>query len=178
LSVVELENQPPKPMGLTSTRAVMSKEKAFGRGIWNPARRPEAEEKEGGRVRTTLRNGPERHSVCHYSTTRSSAFLSLAASAGPINGARGVEPPLLDEAVMSPRRNPVVSLESQVPRLEGEIVEIPLLLPQWQASALESAAYQRGVTVAALLRLLLGGFLATQPVSAPVATPCTPARAV
>ena len=36
-----------------------------------------------------------------------------------------------------------------------DVVEVPLLLPGWQVSALEKAAYLRGVTAAEMVRELL-----------------------
>ena len=38
----------------------------------------------------------------------------------------------------------------------GEVVELPLLLPLWQAVALEKAARERGMTTAQMLRRLIG----------------------
>jgi hypothetical protein len=43
---------------------------------------------------------------------------------------------------------------------ENEVVEVSLLLPGWQVTALESAAHDRGVTVAEMVRALLRDFLA------------------
>ncbi len=40
-----------------------------------------------------------------------------------------------------------------------EVVEIPLLLPGWQASVLETVAHQRGLTAGAMVRHLLHDFL-------------------
>lgn len=45
----------------------------------------------------------------------------------------------------------------------SEIVEVPLLLPGWQMSALERAAYLRGITAAEMVRQLLREFIADQP---------------
>jgi hypothetical protein len=42
-----------------------------------------------------------------------------------------------------------------------EVVEVPLLLPGWQVSALASAAQDRGVTVGEMVRSLLRGFIAS-----------------
>lgn len=44
------------------------------------------------------------------------------------------------------------------PTLEG-VVEIPLLLPEWQAEALENLAHTRGLTAAEMVRRLLGSYL-------------------
>jgi hypothetical protein len=46
--------------------------------------------------------------------------------------------------------------------LEGEVIEIPLLLPGWQASALETVAHNRGLTAAEMVRHLLRDFIAGQ----------------
>jgi hypothetical protein len=43
---------------------------------------------------------------------------------------------------------------------EDAVVEIPLLLPNWQAEALESVAYQQGLTAGELIRQLLLDYLA------------------
>jgi hypothetical protein len=43
---------------------------------------------------------------------------------------------------------------------EGEIVEVPLLLPVWQVSALERAALVRGLTAGQMVRQLLHEVLA------------------
>jgi hypothetical protein len=43
---------------------------------------------------------------------------------------------------------------------ETEVVEIPVLLPGWQAMALEDAAHVRGLTAGEMLRHLLAGFFA------------------
>lgn len=37
-------------------------------------------------------------------------------------------------------------------RMDNEVVELPLLLPRWQATALEEAAGSRGMTTGQLLR--------------------------
>ena len=44
-------------------------------------------------------------------------------------------------------------------RPEGEVLEVPLLLPAWQATALEEVAYRQGLTAGALTRRLIGDFL-------------------
>ncbi len=43
---------------------------------------------------------------------------------------------------------------------ETDVVEIPLLLAGWQVSALETAAHDRGLTAAEMVRHVLGDFLA------------------
>jgi len=42
---------------------------------------------------------------------------------------------------------------------DDEVVEIPLLLPTWQAAALVTTAQQHGLTVAEMVRRVLGNFL-------------------
>ena len=42
---------------------------------------------------------------------------------------------------------------------EEDVVEIPLLLPNWQAEALENAAHQQGLTAGEMIRHLLQEFL-------------------
>jgi hypothetical protein len=43
--------------------------------------------------------------------------------------------------------------------LESDVIEIPLLLPGWQVSALETAAHARGLTAAEMVRHVLSEFL-------------------
>jgi hypothetical protein len=45
----------------------------------------------------------------------------------------------------------------------ADVVEVPLLLEGWQMSALERAAYLRGLTAAEMVRQLLREFIAEQP---------------
>ena len=52
-------------------------------------------------------------------------------------------------------------LVSDDPHLDGgDIVEMPLLLAGWQMSALERAAYRRGLTAAEMVRQVLREFIA------------------
>jgi len=44
----------------------------------------------------------------------------------------------------------------------ADVVEIPLLLPGWQAQALEEAAHHRGLTAAEMVRGLLREFIKQQ----------------
>jgi hypothetical protein len=46
--------------------------------------------------------------------------------------------------------------------LEDEVVEVSFLLPAWQVMALESAAHDRGLTAAEMVRSLLRDFIADQ----------------
>jgi hypothetical protein len=43
---------------------------------------------------------------------------------------------------------------------ESEVIEVPLLLPGWQISALERAAHKRGLTAGEMVRHLLRDFFA------------------
>jgi hypothetical protein len=47
-----------------------------------------------------------------------------------------------------------------VPLPTDDVVEIPLLLPDWQVQALEALAHERGLTAGEMVRRLLGEFLA------------------
>ena len=51
-------------------------------------------------------------------------------------------------------------LDFHLPGQEGDIVEVPLLLPVWQVSALERAAHKRGLTAGQMVRQLLHDVLA------------------
>jgi hypothetical protein len=53
--------------------------------------------------------------------------------------------------------------EPCTPLLEGDVVELPLLLPGWQMSKLEKVAHQYGMTTAAMVRHLLRDFLTVAP---------------
>ena len=46
-----------------------------------------------------------------------------------------------------------------IARPGAEVVELGLLLPAWQAGALEAAAHRRGLTAGQLARLLIRDFL-------------------
>jgi hypothetical protein len=59
-------------------------------------------------------------------------------------------------------RNPPPVPDCAVGLLEGEVIEIPLLLPGWQASALETAAHRRGLTAAEMVRHVLRDFIVAQ----------------
>ncbi len=47
---------------------------------------------------------------------------------------------------------------SDISRLDAEMVELALLLPSWQASALESAANDQGLTAGQMVRHLIRDF--------------------
>lgn len=53
--------------------------------------------------------------------------------------------------------------EPREPLMEEEVVELPILLPGWQASFLETLAHQRGLTAGEMVRHLLHDFLTTMP---------------
>jgi hypothetical protein len=46
-----------------------------------------------------------------------------------------------------------------LPPLNGDVVEISLFLPGWQASRLEREAANQGLTAAQMMRRLLGHYL-------------------
>ena len=48
-----------------------------------------------------------------------------------------------------------------VRRLDPEVLELSLLVPQWQMEALELAARGRGLTAGQLIRRLIGNYCAT-----------------
>lgn len=43
--------------------------------------------------------------------------------------------------------------------LDGDVVELALLLPRWQAEAIEEAAHSRGVSAAQMLRKIIAAGL-------------------
>jgi hypothetical protein len=54
-------------------------------------------------------------------------------------------------------------LGGDVRRLDQDMVELSLLVPQWQVEALEVAARGRGFTAAQMLRRLIRNYCATLP---------------
>jgi hypothetical protein len=44
----------------------------------------------------------------------------------------------------------------EITPVDNEVVELSLLLPRWQAAALEQAAHDRGLTAGQMLRRLIG----------------------
>ena len=54
-------------------------------------------------------------------------------------------------------------VSSDVTRQDQEVVELPLLLPRWQAVELEAAARRRGMTTGQMIRRVIGDMLASQP---------------
>ena len=51
-------------------------------------------------------------------------------------------------------------MSSDVTRQDQEVVELPLLLPRWQAVELEAAARRRGMTTGQMLRRVIRELLA------------------
>lgn len=47
----------------------------------------------------------------------------------------------------------------EITSIDAEVVELALLLPRWQAEALEEAAYKRGLTAGQMLRKLIAVWL-------------------
>jgi hypothetical protein len=62
-----------------------------------------------------------------------------------------------------------------ISRLDGEVIEVSLLLPAWQMAALERCASSRGLTLGQLLRLLIRDHLTCQPDPAAPGDPGRPA---
>ena len=50
---------------------------------------------------------------------------------------------------------------AEIARLDQGLVELSLLVPQWQIDALEAAARGRGLTAGQMLRRLIGGYCAS-----------------
>ena len=48
-------------------------------------------------------------------------------------------------------------------RVDNEVVELPLLLPRWQASVLEHAARSRGMTTGQMLRRVIADLFPDAP---------------
>jgi hypothetical protein len=46
--------------------------------------------------------------------------------------------------------------------LDAEVIEVAILLPRWQAVALESAAKQRGMSAGQMLRRMIGAAVGVQ----------------
>lgn len=58
---------------------------------------------------------------------------------------------------------PTIDAPAALARPDHEVVELPLLLPRWQAAELEAAARQRGMTTGQMLRRVIREVLAAQP---------------
>lgn len=52
-------------------------------------------------------------------------------------------------------------------RSDMDVVELPLLLPRWQAQALEAAATRRGMTTGQILRRVIGDLFGNLPTTEP-----------
>ncbi len=58
---------------------------------------------------------------------------------------------------------PVVRSVSGSPAsVDYDVIELPILLPEWQVNALEAAAYERGMTIGQLLRRTFADMFAQQ----------------
>ena len=62
---------------------------------------------------------------------------------------------MTDISVASGFLAPVAGTREITP-LDDEVVELALLLPRWQAEALEEAAHNKGITAGQMLRRLIG----------------------
>ncbi|HXD88238.1 MAG TPA: hypothetical protein VN641_17245 [Urbifossiella sp.] len=67
-----------------------------------------------------------------------------------------VEVPRIGDTVLPTFEPPTINSS----RLDQEVVELPLLLPRWQATELEVAARERGMTTGQMLRRVIGELLA------------------
>jgi len=59
---------------------------------------------------------------------------------------------------MSPLPNERVSEKPRLSFFDGEMTELPVCLPTWQAAALERAAHARGLTAGQMLRGIVQEF--------------------
>ena len=59
---------------------------------------------------------------------------------------------------MSPLPNERVSEKPRLSFFDGEMTELPVCLPTWQAAALEQAAHSRGLTAGQMLRGIVQEF--------------------
>lgn len=57
------------------------------------------------------------------------------------------------------------TLGPDISALDAEMTEMALLLPRWQALALQNAAKKRGMTTAQMLRRMIGAMVGAQPPS-------------
>jgi hypothetical protein len=55
-------------------------------------------------------------------------------------------------------RPPAGGDSREIARFDNEMVELSVLLPSWQADALESAAQDQGLTTAQMVRVLIRNF--------------------
>ena len=54
----------------------------------------------------------------------------------------------------------VTPIPNGFPSNEFDVIELPILLPEWQLNALEAAARERGMTIGQLLRRLFSDLFA------------------
>ena len=81
--------------------------------------------------------------------------------------AGGADPPPHTPSTAGDTVQPLFdAITSDVGRGDQEVVELPLLLPRWQAVELEAAASRRGMTTGQMLRRVIGEMLAAQPAPA------------
>jgi hypothetical protein len=59
------------------------------------------------------------------------------------------------------------AVSSEAVRTDQEVIELPLLLPRWQALELEAVARRRGMTTGQMIRRFLGEMLASHPAPVP-----------
>jgi hypothetical protein len=55
------------------------------------------------------------------------------------------------------------TLSPDTPVFDQEVIELPLLLPRWQAMELEATATRKGMTTGQMIRRVIGELLAAQP---------------
>ncbi len=72
--------------------------------------------------------------------------------------------PMTATAMVFPIPLPPAALECS--RSDQEVVELPLLLPRWQAEVLEAAATRRGMTTGQILRRVIGDLFGGAPANA------------
>ena len=58
------------------------------------------------------------------------------------------------------------SLGQDMIPLDSDVIEVALLLPRWQALALQSFAKQRGMSAAQVIRRIVSGTVGTEPLAA------------
>lgn len=58
---------------------------------------------------------------------------------------------------------PMPAASVECTRSDMEVVELPLLLPRWQAEVLEAAASRRGMTTGQILRRVIGDLFGSMP---------------
>src|SRR5439155_15139057 len=93
-----------------------------------------------------------RSRVLFGAATRGSMGCPSAAPDGPV-----ASPSNQDWCPVQPMFE---ALSSDVARQDQEVVELPLLLPRWQALELEAAARRRGMTTGQMIRRVIGDALA------------------